>query len=76
MLFVCLIIVRIPITQGKSPEDFFSGYGEKCKIRKIDSYEGDLQLEDIVANNVGKNELNLKMKYIMVRLDNLYRTLV
>ena len=31
--------------------------------------KGGLQLEDISTNNVGENELNIIMKYIMVSLD-------
>ena len=44
--------------------------GEKWKMHNIDWCEGGLKLEDIVANNVSDNELNPRMKYIMVRLDN------
>ena len=39
-------------------------------MHKIDWCEGGLQLVYIVTNNVGENNLNLRMKYIMVRLDN------
>ena len=45
-------------------------------MHKIDWGEGGLQLEDIVTKNVGENDLNLRMKYIMVRLENWDRTLV
>ena len=44
--------------------------GKKCKIHKIDWCEGGLQLSDIETKNVGDNDLNPKMKYIMVRIDN------
>ena len=44
--------------------------GENCKIHKIDLCEGGLKLEDIEIKNVGENDLNTRMKYIMVRLDN------
>ena len=44
--------------------------GENCKIHKINWCERVLQLEDIVTNNVGKTDLNPRMKYIIVRLDN------
>ena len=44
--------------------------GEKCKMHKIDWFEVGLQLADIATNNVGKNDLNTRMKYIMVRLEN------
>ena len=43
--------------------------GEKCKMHNIDWCEGGLQLEDIVTNNDGENDLNPRMEYIMVRLD-------
>ena len=43
---------------------------EKCKIHKIDWCERDLQLADITTKNVIKNDLNPRIKYIMVRLDN------
>ena len=44
--------------------------GERCKIHKIDWCERGLKLADIETKNVGDNDLNPKMKYIMVRLDN------
>ena len=44
--------------------------GEKWKIHKIYWCEGDLKLEDISTKNVGENDLNIRMKYIMVSLDN------
>ena len=50
--------------------------GEKCKMHKIDWCEGGLQLADITTNNVGETDLTPRMKYIMVRLDNWYRTLL
>ena len=50
--------------------------GENWKIQKIDWYEGGLQLEDIATKNVGENDLNTRMKYIMVRLDNWDGTLL
>ena len=43
--------------------------GEKCKMHKIDKCEGGLQLADIATKNIGENDLNTRMKYIMVRLD-------
>ena len=33
-------------------------------------------LADIATNNVGEHDSTPRMKYIMVRLDNLYRALV
>ena len=50
--------------------------GEKFKMHKIDWCEGGLQLADIATKNVGDNDLTPRMKYIMARLDNWYRTLV
>ena len=43
---------------------------EKRKIHKIDWCEGGLHLAYIETDNVGKNDLNIRMKYIMVRLNN------
>ena len=44
--------------------------GENLKMYKIDWCERSLKLSDIATNNVGKNYLNPRMKYIMLRLDN------
>ena len=44
--------------------------GEKFKMHNIDWCEVGLQLEYIANNNVGENDLNPRMKYIVVRLDN------
>ena len=44
--------------------------GKKCKMHKIDWFEGGLQLEDIVTKNIGEPDLTPRMKYIMVILDN------
>ena len=44
--------------------------GEKYKIHNIEWCEGGLQLANIVTNNVGDNDLNHRIKYIMVRIDN------
>ena len=49
---------------------------ESYKMHKIDWYGWDQQLADISTNNVGENYLNPRMKYIMLSLDNWYRTLV
>ena len=49
---------------------------EKWKINKIDWCEGGLQLSDIATKNVCKNDLNPRMKYIMVRFDNREKTLL
>ena len=43
---------------------------ENCRMQDIDWCEGSLQLKYIVTKNVGDNDLNPRMKYIMVRLDN------
>ena len=44
--------------------------GEKCKMQKIDSCEGGLQLADIGTMHVSEPDLTPRMKYIMVRLEN------
>ena len=44
--------------------------GENCKLHKIDWCEGDLQLAEIATKNFGENDLNPRMKHIMVRLEN------
>ena len=44
--------------------------GENFKMNKIDWCGGGLQLADITTKNVGENDLNPRIKYIMVRLDN------
>ena len=44
--------------------------GENCKMHKIDWCKGGLKLEDIATKNVGENDLNHRMRYIMVRIDN------
>ena len=50
--------------------------GKKLKMHKIDWREGGLKLADIATKNVGENDLNLRMKYIMVRIENLWRKLL
>ena len=50
--------------------------GEKCKMNKIDWCEEGLKLADIATNHFGENDLNPRMKYIMVKLDNRDGTLV
>ena len=44
--------------------------GENCKMHNIDFCERGLQLADIATKNVGENDLILRMKYFMIRLDN------
>ena len=55
---------------------YFIRNGEMIKMYKIDWYEGGLKLADIATNNVGEPDLTPRMKYIMVILNNYYRTLV
>ena len=43
--------------------------GENCKIYKIDWCEGYMKLADIANKNVRENDLNTRMKYIMVSLE-------
>ena len=43
---------------------------KKYKIHKIEWCEGGLQLTDIATKNVDENNLNPRMKYIMVMVDN------
>ena len=64
-------MVRIPITLGTLLEEYFVlRNGEKCKMHNIDCCEGGLKLVDIATKNVGENDLNTRIEYIMVRLDN------
>ena len=44
--------------------------GDKLKLHKIDWCEGGMKLADIQTNNVGENDLDPIIKYIMVVLDN------
>ena len=44
--------------------------GEKRKMHKIDWCEGGMKLADIAINNVGENDLNIRMKYIIARIYN------
>ena len=50
--------------------------GENYKMYKIVWYEGGLHLADTDTKNVCEHDLNPRMKYIMVRIDNWDRTLV
>ena len=45
-------------------------------MNNIDWCEGGLQLADTATNNVGENDLNPRIKYSMVRIDNWERTIV
>ena len=49
---------------------YFVSNGEKCKIHKINWFEGGLQLADIATKHFGEHDLTPRMKYIIVRLDN------
>ena len=42
--------------------------GENSKIHKIYWYKGGLQLADIATKDIGKNDINPRMKYIIVRI--------
>ena len=44
--------------------------GEKWKIQKIDLCAWGIKLADIETKNVGENDWNHRIKYIMVMLDN------
>ena len=46
------------------------------KMHNIDWCEGGLKLAEIVTKTIGKYDLNPRIKYNMVRLDNWDRTLV
>ena len=48
---------------------YFVINGEKWKMHRIEWCEGGLQLSDIAAKNIGKNDLNQRMKYIVVSLE-------
>ena len=45
--------------------------GEKYKMNRIDWCEGGLQFSVIATKNVGEHDLTPRMKYVMVRLENL-----
>ena len=50
--------------------------GENWKKHKIDWCEGGLKLADIATKNFGKNDLNTRIKYNIVKIYNWDRTLV
>ena len=50
--------------------------GEKCKMNKINWCEGGIKLAEIATKNFGEHDLTPSMKYIIVRIDNLYRKLL
>ena len=47
----------------------FVSNGEYCKMQNIDWCEGGLKLDDISTKNFGDNDLNPRIKYIMVIID-------
>ena len=49
---------------------YFVSNGENCKMHKINWCEGGLKLAYIATKNAIENDLNPRMKYIMVILDN------
>ena len=57
-------------TRHVSRRVHFKRNGEKLKIHRIDWCEGGLQLADIATKTVGEHDLNPRMKYIMVSIDN------
>ena len=42
---------------------------EKCKVHTIAWCEGGLKLADIETKNVGKNDLNIRIKYIILWIE-------
>ena len=44
--------------------------GKNHEMKKIDLCEGGLKLAHIETKNVGENDLNYRLNYLMVRLDN------
>ena len=44
--------------------------GEECNFHKIVWFERGLQLAGIGTNNISEDELNPRLGYAMVRLDN------
>ena len=49
---------------------FFCKEWRKCKMHKIDWFEGGLQLAEIGSKSFGEPDLAPRMKYIMARLEN------
>ena len=69
-------MVRIPITYENFLEQYIFLNGENYKTHMIDLYKGGLKLSDIATKNVGENDLNHRMNYIMIRIENLDKTLL
>ena len=63
-------------TRHISSRVHFIRNGKSYNMHKIDWCEVGMQLSDIPNNNVGENDLNPRIKYIMVRIDNWDITLV
>ena len=49
---------------------YFVRNGEECNFHKTVWYQGGLQLTGIGTNNIQEDELNTRLGYAMVRLDN------
>ena len=58
------------ITRHISRRVHFARNGEKRKMHKIYWCGGGLKLAEIATKNVGENDLNPRIKYIIVKLDN------
>ena len=56
-------------TRHISIQVHFMRNGDKCKMNNIDWCKRDMKISYIAAKNIGENDLNPRMKYIMVRLD-------
>ena len=61
-------------TRNISRRVHFVRNGENYKMNEIEWCEGGLKLAEIATKNIGETDLNPRMKYIMVRLDNLKNT--
>ena len=57
-------------TRHVSRRVHFVSNGENYRMHKIEWCEGGLKLADNAIKNVDENDLNRRMKYIIVRLDN------
>ena len=57
-------------TRHISRRVYFVSNDKKCKVKNIDCREGSLHLADIETKIVSKNDLNTRIKYIIVRLEN------
>ena len=63
-------------TRHISRRMYFVRNGEKCKMHKIDWFEGGMQLAHIGIKNVSEPDITPRIKYIMVILENLDITLL